>query len=160
MQSRSRATANLIWILLIFAFSSCVVAAILQAAGIYSRVSAALDEEFGVHTGLNYISSRIRSGDFGGGVTVGEFNGLSAIFCEDEADNGEYITAIYCYDGALRELYCEAGGDFDAEAGEILIPMDEADFSLSSDGLIVARCGLNGKSGSISLSPRSSGGAG
>ncbi|HNY00200.1 MAG TPA: DUF4860 domain-containing protein [Oscillospiraceae bacterium] len=159
MESRARATGNLIWILLFFAFAACVAATLLQGAVIYKNVSGVVDEEFGVHTALNYVQSRVRAGDIRGCVAVGEFDGCSALYCLEDSDDGGYATVIYCYGGALRELYYERGLDFTADAGEVLLKLDGADFADAGGGLIRFTCTDRGRTGSILLSTRTEGGA-
>lgn len=159
MEGRSRSAGTLIWILLFFAFASCVVAALLEGAMIYSRVSGVVDEEFGVHTALSYVQSRVRSGDAKDMIYVGDFGGCSALYCLENSGDGEYATIVYCYGGALRELYCERGLDFTPDAGEALLKMDSASFSRTPEGLILFTCSDGGKTGSIYLSARTEGGA-
>jgi hypothetical protein len=159
MESRSRATGTLIWVLLFFAFASCIVAILLRGAMVYSDVSGVVDEEFGVHTALNYVQSRVRSGDISGCVSAGYFDGCSALYCLEDSSDGEYATIIYCYGGSLRELYYERGLDFTPDAGEVLLKMDSASFSDVGGGLILFTCSEGGNSGSIYLSTRTEGGA-
>lgn len=157
MESRSKSTGKLIWILLFFAFTACVIAALLQAAMVYNNISSVLDEEFSVHTGTSYIQSRVRAGDTYGDINVGEFENCSALFCYETNEEGNFVTIIYCYDGYLRELFCESPSDFDSDAGELLIPMDSLQFSKTPSGLIQATCTCGNNSSSIYLSPRAGG---
>ena len=143
MESRSHTTGKLIWILLSFAFAACVIASLLQGATVYQRINSVLTEEYGVHTGLSYIQTRVRSADTKGGVRVGSFDGLSALVCPQTVDGQQYVTIIYCYDG-----------------GETLMDMDSLTFSDVGDGLIKAECSCGTDSGSILLALRSEGGGG
>ena len=125
---------------------------------IYKNVSGVINGEFGVHTALNYVESRVRAGDVKGCVYVGEFDGCSALYCLEDSGDGDCATVVYCYDGALRELYCERGLDFTADAGEVLLQMESASFTDVGNGLIRFSC-TNGKdSGSVLLSTRTEGG--
>ena len=101
---RSHATGQLIWILLFFAFTACVIAALLQGAMVYSNITDVLNDEFSIHTGLNYVQSRIHSGDAADCVYVGEFDGLSALYFEETGDDGVYTTIIYDYGGSMSRL--------------------------------------------------------
>ena len=159
MESRTRATGNLIWILLFFSFAACVAAVLLQGAMIYRNVSSVIDGEFGVHTALSYVQSRIRASDVKGCVYVGEFDGCSALYCLEDSADSDFATVVYCYDGALRELYCERGLDFTADAGEALLQMDSAAFTDEGNGLIRFSCATGENSGSVLLSTRTEGGA-
>jgi hypothetical protein len=159
MESRSRSVGTLIWILLFFAFAACVVAVLLQGAMVYRSVSGVVDREFGVHTALSYVQSRVRSGDVKGGVYVGDFGGCSALYCIESSEDGDYATVIYCYDGALRELYCESGMEFTPDAGEVLLKIDSASFSETAGGLILFTCADGDSTGSVYLSTRTHGGA-
>lgn len=157
MESRTRATGNLIWILLFFAFAACVTAVLLQGAMVYRNVSGVMGGEYGVHTALNYVASRVRASDVKGCVYAGEFDGCSALYCLE--DSGDCATVVYCYDGALRELYCERGLDFTADAGEELLQMDSASFTDAGNGLIRFTCTDGKDSGAVLLSTRTEGGA-
>ena len=159
MESRARTTGNLIWILLFFAFAACVAAVLLQGAMIYRNVSGVIGGEFGIHTALNYVESRVRASDVKGCVYVGEFDGCSALYCLEDSGNSDCATVIYCYAGALRELYCERGLDFTADTGEVLLQMDSASFTDEGNGLIRFSCADGNNSGSVLLSTRTEGGA-
>jgi hypothetical protein len=160
MESRSRATGQLIWILLFFAFTACVIAALLQAAMVYNNITGVLNDEFSIHTGLNYVQSRVRSGDSGGGVYVGKFDGIDALYCLEKDSDGEYTTIIYGYDGSMRELYCEKGAEFEPDAGEKLLDMDSLGFEDAGSGLIRVTCASGGSTGSIYIASRTEGGGG
>ena len=159
MESRSHATGQLIWILLFFAFTACVIAALLQGAMVYSNITDVLNDEFRLHTGLNYVQSRIHSGDAADCVYVGEFDGLSALYFEETGDDGVYTTIIYDYGGSMRELYCEKGAEFEPDAGEILLDMDGVEFS-QTGSLISVKCISGGHSGSLCAAVRTGGGGG
>ena len=48
--------------------------------------------------------------------------GHTAQFMLLDAEDGRYMTYVYCWDGSLRELFLEAGEEFEPEYGEIICP--------------------------------------
>ena len=56
-----------------------------------------------------------------GGISVETFEGVDALVLLEEIDGIEYETRVYCYDGYLRELFAEAGGEFLPGDGEQIL---------------------------------------
>ncbi|MDD2978650.1 MAG: DUF4860 domain-containing protein [Hespellia sp.] len=94
-------------LLFVFAASSFVV--ILLAANVYSKTTAASQEHYETRTPLSYVAEKIRQADEGGGVAVGDFNGLDALILTQKYGGQKFITYIYAYEGELMELFIQDG---------------------------------------------------
>lgn len=73
---------------------------------------------------IHYVINAVRGSDAAGSVTVAEEAGLPVLSLGMEADGDRYETKIYCYDGALRELFMDAAEPFDPEYGEVICPAE------------------------------------
>lgn len=68
----------------------------------------------------SYVSNIVRGNDAASVVRVQNIDGVDVLgFCWD-VDGDLYETRIYCYDGALRELYTAAEQEFNPDYGEII----------------------------------------
>lgn len=144
---------NLIWLLFFFVFSACMAAVLLSGAKVYQRIADGLEEEYGLHTGLSYLETRVRSYDRRGDLDVGSFGDGSALLCTERDDSGTYVTAVYCWQGKLRELYTQAGTNLDPDAGEVLLDMDRAVFTRQGN-LLTVTCTDGDATGTVKLSLR------
>lgn len=147
---------NLIWLLFFFLFSACLASVLLAGAKVYQGIAGQLEEQYGLHTCLRYLETRVRSYDQKGALTVGRFGGSSALVCTEEDGTGTYLTAIYCWDGQLRELYYQQGAQLNPEAGECLLPMDQVTFTRQGS-LLTVSCTDGDASGTVTLQLRSGG---
>lgn len=145
---------NLIWLLFFFVFSACLAAVLLAGAKVYQGIADRLEEQYGLHTCLSYLETRVRSYDRKGALTVDRFGGSSALVCTEGDGTGTYLTTIYCWDGQLRELYYQKGARLDPEAGERLLPMDQVTFTRQGR-LLTMSCTDGGASGTVTLYLRS-----
>lgn len=122
----------------------------LLSSSVYRQSVAAADENDARRTALSYLVNQIRRGDGGQGVLVGTFGGSDAVVLRE----GDYITVLYCYDGALRELYTEEGTGLGAADGVAVLPLEG--LSVRAEGaLLVLTATAQGGDCSVSVSPRS-----
>ena len=70
----------------------------------------------------NYLLNVVRGNDAANAVRVQRFGEVDALCLDLHADGETYVTYVYCYNGALRELFASAQEPFDPEYGEIICP--------------------------------------
>ena len=104
----------------------------LMGTNIYRGTVAAADADFARRTGLSYLSNQIRRADSAGSIRVGSFGGSDALAL---SDNAGYVTYIYCYDGALRELYTDPADGLQPADGTELIPAESLKIE-AADGVL------------------------
>ncbi|MDR0468700.1 MAG: DUF4860 domain-containing protein, partial [Peptococcaceae bacterium] len=74
---------------------------------------------------------------------------------EQNYGDWQFVTYLYYYDGALRELFVEKGTQLDADAGLPIVRLEGLGFETDGSGLITAWAEFaNGRREQIFLSPR------
>lgn len=123
----------------------------LMGSSVYRNTVASATENYGQRTALSYLVNQIRrcAHRTEGVVQLGRFDGADALILSE----GEYITVLYVYDGALRTLYTQPGSGLTAADGEAVLPAEGLTFALEDD-LLILTVTLEGTSYSTSLMPR------
>ncbi len=143
-------------LLLFGIFAACVLAVLLTGAGAYRRLTERDQASYERRTCAQYIATRIRQADRQGSVSVEPFGGVTALCLAEE---GGYVTYVYCYDGYLMELYTAADAELAPEDGEQLMRAAGLDLSLTGGLLEVTVTDPDGAAERLYLSLRSGEGA-
>ena len=127
-------------IALFFVFAVSALTVILLAARIYRSVSLDASRHDTARTSLAYISEKIRQGDADGSISLGEFDGQTALILKQSNEDTDYYTYIYAYEGKLMELFVRDGTAAAASSGKLIMPV--ADFSMEQldDSLFSFTC--------------------
>lgn len=134
-----------VFVFVIFSvFATSVLVVLMLGGSIYKNISKTVQESFHERTSFSYIWSKVKNGDTSMGIRVGEFHELPALYLEENFDGVTYLTAIYLYDGWIRELVSEEGLGFTPEAGMEILEAGSLDFEQLEGGLI--RVTIDGKS--------------
>lgn len=146
-------TVMMLTLFLLFALSSLLLT--LFGANVYKGISSDGGGNYALGTSLSYVAGKVRGADAAGGISVGKFDGNDALLLTQDVDGTAYQTAIYYYDGALRELFAEAGAGFSARDGAAITAL--AGFGIAEeDGLLRLTATDNeGKSRELLLALRS-----
>ena len=137
--SRRRGLMESVALLVLCAlFFILAVAAIATGVSAYNGTSQVIEDSNTYRTVLAYLSNQVRRGDSVGNIEVGRLFDSGALMIYETIDEWEYVTYIYCHDGFLRELFIEKGLEFEAEAGNELIPLEKVYFGVTADGQIMA----------------------
>lgn len=113
-------------VLLIFAiFMVSVLLVLLSGADIVQHLTQRNQRTYHYRTTVQYITTRIRQADCEDAVTVDNSGEISTLILMTTIDDRPYQTRIYCYNGYLREIFCEVGTTIDPEFGEEILPMRE-----------------------------------
>lgn len=70
----------------------------------------------------SYLMNIVRGNDAADAVRVERIGETEALCFAFDADGEEYVTYVYCWDGALRELFAPAEEPFAPEYGEEICP--------------------------------------
>ena len=91
----------------------------------------------------SYLMNVVRGNDVADAVYVARMGETDALCFVLEAEDGCYVTYVYCWDGMLCELFAEAGEEFVPEYGETICPAQA--FHPSLDGQLLTMRLRNGR---------------
>lgn len=126
----------------------------LLSSGVYRAAAAQSDQNYTRRTALSYLINQVRRADEAGGVTVGTFGDSDALALTERIEGADYVTILYCYDGALRELYQEAGTGLLPQDGIPMLELQSLEVQAASGLLTLTVTAPDGETSTVSLSPR------
>lgn len=113
-------------LLLIFSIFTLLLSG--TGAAVYKNSAAKLDENYTSRTAVAYVSEKLRQHDTAGAVSLTEVEGCSALALLEDVSGERFVTYIYFYDGALRELFMRASSQPSAALGTAIVEL--ADFTV------------------------------
>ena len=120
----------------VFAISALVLVTI--GADVYQHTVQDMTDNYETRTAISYLTEKVHQYDTSTGIAITDFAGGHALALSDTAEEQTYITYIYYYDGALRELFVGEEAVFTPESGQSIIPLDSFDVEPVHAGLIRA----------------------
>ena len=151
-ESSSARSVETVFVLMIFcAFALSVFLVLMLSGSTYQNMNEIAREGQNERIVLSYVRTKIRTLDSAGSVSVGNVGEASALLLREELYGRSFVTAIYFYDGWVRELFAEDGKDFLPQSGVPVIRADSLRFEVVGDGLIRASTDLK----TLLISPRS-----
>lgn len=157
MQKKSHTIDFIFPVVLLFVFAVSALVITVFAANVYQET---VDKSFrndSAMTSLAYITEKIHAGDKGGNVQLGSFDNCDAVIIYDEINGEKYATYIYVKDGKLKELFAKADGDFSADNGTDILPVNNFEMEQKNDHLLCFSCTDDkGKTASTIVAVRSS----
>ena len=117
-------------------FAMGILGTLLGGVGIYRRLTQRDRASFDSRTCVQYMATRVRQAD--GAVETGIFGEGDALLVAQPAQDGDYLTRIYCYDGWMMELFSARSADLAPQDGEKILPARELTLELE-DGLLRVR---------------------
>ncbi len=125
---------------LFFAFALSALIVILFATRVYKSTVENSAANYTARTALSYVTEKIHAGDEEEAVTVGEFDGCSALLLRSEIEGESYLTAIYFDGGALTELFMKEDAETSADAGTALLKLSAFSVTQVADRLFLVEC--------------------
>lgn len=150
---------NLMVLLVFGSFAVCILLVLLTGGDLYRQLTQRHRDNFDKRTVCQYIATRVRQADRADAVTVEDFCGREALVIREEVGEKTYLTRIYCWDGALMELFTPETGQFSPEDGETLLAAADLDFALEDDTLQIRVDFADSTGRQLTLLLRSYGGA-
>ena len=142
-----------IFVLIVFSiFAVSILMVLMFGASIYRNINELSRESESEHTALSYIWTKTKNFDDADSISIGEFNGITALLIDESFGDYNFRTAIYHYDGWLYELFSQVGLEFSPADGTRIVMVDNLSFETVNDRLFRATAGDK----SLLLSPRSS----
>ena len=118
--------------------------------GVYKKTMDRMDESYEIRTTLSYIANKVRYAS-GGDVAVARMDGQNVLAIADGPEDGEYVTYIYYYGGALKELYQKKDRELIMDFGEEIVRTGRVDITQDGDLLTVRLTTSGGTEESISV---------
>lgn len=141
MNKHKKHSIDVVFVLLLFCvFAASALLTLLFGALSYSKVTEAMDKNYKERIYAGYISEKMRHCESAQSIQKGEIGGCDALLLTEKADEEEYITYIYYYDGSIRELFTQTGSGLGPEAGETIIKAAGFRTEYAGDGLIKTIC--------------------
>lgn len=123
-------------VLLLFAvFAVTVLLVLLSGADTLRNLTQRDQTTHSQRTAVQYLTTRIRQADVSGAVSADNATEVSTLILTETISGQQYQTRVYCYEGYLREMFCQAGAGLPPEFGEEILPM--AGFTVSCEDNLV-----------------------
>ncbi len=135
-QERSKKIYNLCMNLVTGVFALCGMALIAVGVLEYKNIAMSARDTYTCRTSLSYVATKVRQCDSEGSVTIKEVSGTPMLLLYEEEDGAEYETAVYWYDGALREYYHDKDEAFSLQNGFEVVPVEGFDIKMAEPGLL------------------------
>lgn len=103
----------------VFAFTAFLL--ILIGAKQYKHTAATMDSNYETRTISSYLIEKVRQNDNSSAITTCELEGIPALAFKDTENDVTYITYIYYYEDALREIMVTADSVFSLSSGQKII---------------------------------------
>ncbi len=129
-QNPRRGAEQLYPTLLFFVFLLCTIFTILIGSRVYENIRARDNASFRADTALAYMTNKVRQNDIAGMISIREDNGYPVLVLANDFDGVFYETWIYQMDGALWELFTQAGSGVDVYGGQRIMDCGPVSFAL------------------------------
>lgn len=122
-------------LLLVFLLFSLLLAG--TGSAVYQKGADSLEENYTSRTALSYLTEKLRQHDSSGELFFSKVDTLPALTLRDRQGDDRFLTYIYYYEGALRELFTREGNTVTPDMGSAIVGISGFDFALvGSDGIL------------------------
>lgn len=142
---RTAAVLSLAGLFLVLAIGTA-----LLESGVYRRTGADAAACSTRRTALSYLTNQVRRADEQGRVAIGGLEGVDALYLYEDG----YVTCLYCFDGALRELYAEPDSGLTAADGVALLELSSLSIHEDEGRLLFSVTDGEGHTSSVTVTPR------
>ena len=94
---------------------------ILIGAKQYQNTANTMDNNYETRTISSYLTEKLRQNDTLGNVSITKLEGIPALSLKTTENNISYVTYIYYYENALREIVVNDSSVFSLESGQEII---------------------------------------
>ena len=109
---------------------------ILIGAKQYQHTADAMDANYESRTISSYLTEKIRQSDSQGMISITELDGTQALAIHTVENDIKYITYIYYYDNALREIVVNETSIFSLDSGQEIIKARNFEAELIQSNLL------------------------
>lgn len=138
---RNKSIIDFVFILALFsAFMITALFVVVFGSRIYKKAVSDMDANFSSRTALSYVTEKVRSHDYNGGIEVADIddssvNGNSTLVLYTTTEYGEYSTYMFVKDGYLKEYTAPVDSEFDYEKGTDILEISEFRVEKENDSL-------------------------
>ena len=155
-EKRSKRIYNLCMNIVTAIFLVCAIALVAVGVMEYKNIAVSNVENYKLRTSISYVATKVRQNDSEGSVELKDRDGTEMLLLYEEYDGTVYETAIYWYNGCLREYYHEKGTEFEPENGFEVVQVSAFDFKRENNGLLsVTATDVDGKQESMYIAVNS-----
>ena len=129
-------TVFVLALITLFAATSFIL--VLIGAKQYRHITNTMNDNYEVRTTSSYIAEKIRQNDTVSSVSVVTLEGVPSLCIYSVEENITFMTYIYYYDNALRELMVTSSSVFDLSSGQEIIQTGGFVPSMTSPSLLRA----------------------
>jgi hypothetical protein len=116
--NQKRPVTDVLFVLILFlTFTLSALTVVLLGARAYESTQQGMDDNYTVRTALAYVSEKIRQADSQNAISLTKISQIPALALSSSAEEKNYMTYLYYYEGFLRELLIEKSRDFTLEQG-------------------------------------------
>lgn len=127
-------------------FAATAFLVVLIGAKQYQNTADSMDYNYEIRAASSYLVEKVRQNDSASHIAISELEGIPALCLTSEENGMRYITYIYCYDGALRELLVSEHSVYAPNAGQQIVPLGDFAPEAIDSGLIrITITGTDGK---------------
>lgn len=109
---------------------------ILIGAKQYQNTADTMDSNYETRTISSYLTEKLRQNDADGSITITEIDGTHALALKTTENDITYVTYIYYYENALREIVVNDASVFSLETGQEIIQTGGFSAEVVSDNLL------------------------
>ena len=140
---RNKSIVDFLFIFALFGvFAVSALFVVVFGSKIYRRTVSDMQDNFQKRTALSYVTEKVRSHDYNGGIDVenmieeGARGDKYSVLKLSQMENGrKYVTYLFECDGYLKEFTACEDYDFDYKNGTNILPVREFNIIKKSDSL-------------------------
>ena len=135
---QNKQTMNLLFTMLLFlVFVLSALFTVLIGGKVYENINSRIEENYSGQVVLNYVANKVRQNDKADSVIVRNIDDTAVLELSQEINGISYVTWIYYMDGAVRELFTNAGSGLGLADGLEIIDCQGLTFRQEGDILEV-----------------------
>ena len=142
LRLRERSAGNIHTVFILGLFTMFVATSfLLVLIGIkqYSHTTRMMNENYENRTASAYLTEKVRQHNNAGNISVTKLDGSPALVLSSTEDGYYFITFIYYYDGAIRELVVTQNSVYSLSSGQKIIAAQDFNVEYVSGSLIRAK---------------------
>ncbi len=133
-EKRSKRIYNLCMNIVTAIFAVCAIAMIAVGVMEYKNIAVSNVETYKLRTSLSFVATKVRQNDCEECAELKMVKGTEMLLLYEEIEGTIYETAIYWYNGSLREYFHEKGTEFSPLNGFEVVQVRGFDFERDKNG--------------------------